>query len=68
MSARDKAIEIGCPFCNECKTVPFTAEGFRVGMAAYIAHMVESHWDKLELGREMRAATGLPVNDAWTRI
>jgi hypothetical protein len=63
-----RCIEIGCPFCSECKTVAFTAQGFQVGAAAYIAHMVESHWDKLEEGRALRVAAGVPVNDAWTRI
>lgn len=52
-------IEIGCPFCEECQTVLFTVEGFRHGVAGYVAHLVESHWDKLEEGRAMCQATGL---------
>jgi hypothetical protein len=63
-----KTIVISCMFCEQEKTVPFTPEGFGEGASAYIAHLIESHWDKLELGREMRLASGQPINDAWTRI
>lgn len=63
-----KAIEIRCAFCDQAKTVALTVEGYRSGMAGYLAHMIESHWDKLEEGRAMRAAAGVPVNDAWTRV
>ena len=57
-----------CKFCGERKTIPLTGDGFMRGLAAYMVHMVESHWDKLEEGRAMRAAAGVPVNDAWTRL
>lgn len=64
-----KSLEVGCQFCDEtrCKD-PLTAEGVQAAMAAYIAHLVESHWDMLKLGRDRRLATGLPVNDAWMRL
>jgi hypothetical protein len=61
-------INIFCNFCDEKKWVPLTPEGVLSGMSGYLAHMVESHWDKLEEGRAARLATGVPVDDAWTRI
>jgi len=62
-------IEVGCQFCIQVRRKdPLNAEGVQLAIAAYIAHLIESHWDVLELGRERRMATGVPVNDAWTRI
>lgn len=63
-----KGIEITCAFCGQQKRVPLSPEGVMSGMAAYIAHLIESHWDMLEHGRDQRADAGVPVNDAWTRI
>ena len=64
-----KALEVGCQFCDQIRLKdPLTADGVRIAIAAYVAHLVESHWDKLELGRELRLATGIPINDAWTRL
>jgi hypothetical protein len=51
-SAMAEAILIECPFCDEtrCKD-SLTPKGVRNALAAYMAHLVESHWDMLELGR-----------------
>lgn len=63
-----KGIEITCAFCGQSKKVPLSLAGFGDGVSAYVAHLVESHWDMLELGRKMRMESDVPVNDAWTRI
>ena len=65
----DKVIEIGCQLCGETRSKDlFTQEGMQLAVAAYIAHLVESHWDMLERGRQWRLESGVPVNDAWTRM
>lgn len=65
----DKMVIIGCQFCDETRAKdPLTSIGVQQAMAAYIAHLVESHWDKLEYGRRVRLESGVPINDAWTRL
>lgn len=64
-----KVIELGCIYCGETRRKdPATGEGVRSAVAAYVTHLVESHWDLLEFGRKQRLEAGVPVNDAWTRI
>jgi hypothetical protein len=64
-----KGCTLTCKFCGETTRIHrFTQQDLAVLCAAYVAHLVESHWDMLEKGRQMRADAGLPVNDAWTRL
>ena len=64
-----KALELSCKFCGE-QTRPYRLkrEDVEKLIANYVAHLVESHWDMLKMGRRQRLASGLPVNDAWTRL
>lgn len=64
-----KQIAISCHFCDESsRGQDLDASGVQRLVAAYLAHLVESHWDKLEQGRAIRLAADAPVNDAWTRL
>lgn len=64
-----KVIEVGCPYCPEVRRKDrLTRDGIRMAMTAYVAHLVESHWDMLEEGRRMRLATGRAIDDSWTRL
>jgi len=64
-----KMMKLTCPFCGQTgRRHAITPEDLAMMSAAYVAHLVESHWDMLEKGREQRLATGVSVNDAWTRL
>jgi hypothetical protein len=60
---------LSCKYCGEStRQHDLTEEDMAMMCAAYVAHLVESHWDILELGRAARLASGVPINDAWTRL
>jgi hypothetical protein len=63
-----KVIELDCQFCGEirCKDA-MTSTGVRDAVAAYMDHLIESHWVALELSRQRRMAVNVPIND-WTQL
>lgn len=65
----DKILQLGCQYCNEIRACDrLTSEGIENAMAAYFAHLIESHWEVIERGRRLRLEDGTPINDAWTRL
>lgn len=64
-----KIFTLTCVHCGqETREHEMNMDEIAVATAAYLAHLVESHWELLEFGRAQRLATGVPVNDAWTRL
>lgn len=62
-------IIIGCDFCHQARRKDdVTAEGMRQAAGAYVAHLIESHWDKLQAGRVIAVTAGNQGSDNWTRI
>ena len=62
------ALRLRCPHCGK-QTRPHELAELDHAIALYSAHLVETHFEILEAGRDMiRAHGGRAGHDAWTRL